>query len=116
MHMRYIFSLFLLILAHSANAQLLSAADPSPDTLRGIALVLAPGGTMTLDTLTNQLKMVSDPEGIVIPVKCICVRIPIDLVPADMRGQNVGYVTRFFRIDTGAEISGNDVLIFKIRE
>lgn len=116
--MRYIFLTILCTLyINTSSAQLLSAADvPTPDTLHGIALVLAAGGTMTYDSTTKQLQMVSDPEGIVIPVKCICVRIPIELVPPDLRGKSVGYVTHFYRKDGAGEIPANDVLMFKIRD
>lgn len=77
-------------------------------------MVLEQGGVMTLDTATNRLKLI--PQGIMTPVHAICIRTPIDLVSPDMRGKSVGYVTTFFRIDDGRQISANDVLMFKIRE
>jgi len=103
---------FILTIATTARCQ--SADVEKPDTLTGIALVYETGGgVMTLDTSNNQLRLI--PQGIVVPYECLCIRYPIDMVPASAVGRNVGYVTRYFRKDTGDEIAANDVLMFKIR-
>jgi len=103
---------FVLTITGIARCQ--SADVEKPDTLVGIALVYESGrGVITLDTATNRLKLM--PQGIVAPYESICVRYPIDMVPASAVGRNVGYVTRYFRKDTGDDIAANDVLMFKIR-
>lgn len=101
---------------HLLPAQHLSAMNPAEtDTLRGTCLVLMPGGVMTLDTATNRLQMTTDAEGLVAPLRCICVETPIELVPPDLRGDQVGWVREFFDVATGQKLDANDILIFKIR-
>lgn len=111
--MRHIFCLFCLFLCTLCKSQ--ATLPEPPDTLSGVAIVLEAGGVMTFDTATRKMVFRSEPEGILVPVRCICVRTPIDMVPASARGQNVGYVTRFYRKDNGQEIPADDVLMFKIR-
>lgn len=115
--MRYILLFFFgTFYSLCAYGQAWSADVEPPDTLRGIAVMLADGGVMTYDSTTKKINFQKEPEGILVPVKCICVRYPIDMVSASSRGQNVGYVTRFFRIPDGMELPANDVLMFKIRD
>jgi hypothetical protein len=100
---------FLLTIATTARCQ--SADIEKPDTLTGIALVYEKHLWYSLDsTITSPVARYTAE-----PYESICVRYPIDMVPASAVGRNVGYVTRYFRKDTGDEIAANDVLMFKIR-
>lgn len=96
-----------------AGAQMLSAANPAPaDTIHGIALVLGAGGTMNLDTATNQLRYTQYEDGIVFPVHCYEVRTYIELVatlPARRAvlndGNTYSYNSRYFREADWVEIT-----------
>ncbi len=100
---------FILTIAATARCQ--SSDVEKPDTLVGIALVYekylyySAGDTIAAPVVRYKAE----------PYESICVRYPIDMVPASAVGRNVGYVTRYFRKDTGDEIAANDVLMFKIR-
>jgi len=98
---------FLLTIATTARCQ--SADIEKPDTLTGIALVYEKYLYYTIDISSPETRYRAA------PYESICVRYPIDMVPASAVGRNVGYVTRYFRKDTGNEIAANDVLMFKIR-
>lgn len=111
---RIFFILCAFLIAQCTYAQ---AVEPEqPDTISGIAVILQAGGTMTFDSVCNKLQFTTDNTGILVPVRAICVRTPVDMVAASMRGDGVGYVTRFYRKETGKEIPANDVLMFKIRD
>jgi len=89
-----------------------TTAEP-PDTLSGIALVLEVRMSLIQDK--NGYADIGNAE-VATPVHVWQIRYPIDMVPANLRGQSVGYVIRFFRKDDGSEIDTNDVLMFKIRD
>ena len=79
------------------------SAEPLADTLHGIAIVLRPGGVVTVDSVGAQPRYV--PQGILVPVEVFCV---------SERSGGVGQ--RFFDAATRREVDANDVLMFKIRD
>ena len=105
--------LLTLISACATPAHAQAITPEPPDSLSGIAVVLEV--RMTLIPGKDGYSNWGSAE-VVTPVHVWAVRYPIDMVPANLRGQSVGYVTRFFRQDDGAEVSQNDVLMFKIRK
>lgn len=109
------FALCTFAFIHSTYSQNVTAPE-TPDTLSGIVIVLQAGGTITMDTTDGKMTFTTCDEGIIVPYRAWCVRTPIDMVDASMRGNAVGYVTRFYRKVNWAEIPANDVLLFKIRE
>jgi len=102
-----------LIAACGTHAHAQATTAEPPDTLSGIALVLEVRLSLTPDATGNAYVGYAE---VVTPVHVWAVRYPIDMVPADLRGKSVGYVTRFFRKDGNKEIAPDDVLMFKIRD